>query len=83
MQLIDRKGEGFYVDCLPGCRNEIFNSHPLFMAGRLREIKGIEYFILSFTFETVEQCENIISMYRLNKGNMETFTRGHFYRGVL
>lgn len=83
LQLIDRKGEGFYVDCLPGCRNEIFNSHPLFMAGRLREIKGIEYFILSFTFETVEQCENIISMYRLNKGNMETFTRGHFYRGVL
>lgn len=83
LKLIDRKGEGFRVACLPECRNEIFNPHPLFMAGRLKEIKGIEYRILSFTFESSEQCEKMMEMYRADKGSLETFTRGHFYRGVL
>ncbi len=83
VRLIDRKNEGFMAACLPGCRNELFNPHPLFMAGKLQQIQGVEYQILSFTFESVGECNRILSMYRQNEGTLPSFTRGHFYRGVL
>ncbi len=83
IRLIDRKKEGFFTACLPGCRNEIFNPHPLFMAGKLQQIKGVEYYMLSFTLENEEECDRIFEMYRQNEGTLPSFTRGHFYRGVL
>ena len=84
--LKDRKGAyfPFYTDT-DTCTNVIYNSVPVYMGDRARELEKIRCAWLRFDFtdETPETMEYITDMFdkgaKLPEG---TFTRGHYYRGV-
>ena len=82
--LTDRTGAQFPVLCAYGCRNEIENAKPLFLADKpeFRAV-GLTYARLRFTTETPEECVAILRRYQ-NGGDWmpDDFTRGLFYRGV-
>ena len=87
MSLRDRRGGEFPVICHKGCIAELLNSKPLFMADRLSDLvsTGAERIKLIFTTETPHMCGHIIDMYTGAAGasmRENTFTRGHYYRGV-
>ena len=82
--LTDRTGARFPVTCAYGCRNEIQNSAPLFLADKEDYRRcGLTYARLRFTTETPEECAAIARRYR-GQGDWtpDHFTRGLFYRGV-
>ena len=90
--LKDRKGEKFPLLCTDDCALRVLNSKPIFMADKWNDIEstGVKFVNLVFTTESAEQCEKIIDVYlQASKGikveglKENTFTRGHFYRGVL
>ena len=82
--LTDRTGAQFPVLCEYGCRNEIQNAKPLFLADKpdYRHV-GLTYARLRFTTETPEECVAILRRYQ-GQGDWipDDFTRGLFYRGV-
>lgn len=82
--LTDRTGAQFPVLCQYGCRCEIENAKPLFLADKpeYRNI-GLTYARLRFTTETPEECIAILRRYQ-GQGDWtpDDFTRGLFYRGV-
>lgn len=89
--LKDRKNEVFPVLCGEGCIATLCNAKPLYMADKLRDVLelGPDSLRLIFTIETRQETKKIISAYqRAAAGGKEralpenTFTRGHFYRGV-
>lgn len=90
MSLKDRRGEEFPIICHKGCIAELLNSKPLYMADKLPDLikTGAERIKLIFTLETPQQCRKIASMYNealngsVTKLRENTFTRGHYYRGV-
>ena len=82
--LTDRTGAQFPVLCAYGCRSEIENAKPLFLADKpdYRTV-GLTYARLRFTTETPQECVAILRRYQ--DGGDQTpddFTRGLFYRGV-
>ena len=82
--LTDRTGTQFPVLCSYGCRNEIENAKPLFLADKpeYRNI-GLSYARLRFTTETPEECVKIFRRYQEFEDWLpDNFTRGLFYRGV-
>lgn len=90
--LCDRKKEEFPVVCSDGCRAVLLNSKPIFMADKIRDLTDLKInsIRLIFTVEKFSQCGKIIDVYKraVNGEKIEpmrdnTFTRGHFYRGVL
>ena len=92
-KLKDRKREEFPIVCSKGCIAKILNSKPIFMADKIADLKKLKInsIRLIFTVEKFAQCDKIIDMYKraLNgEKNVQsmtenTYTRGHFYRGVL
>lgn len=90
--LKDRKNEKFPVLCSDNCLARILNSKPVYMADKWNDIEnsGVGFVLLLFTTETEKETEEIINKYiRASKGvpsgkmAENTFTRGHFYRGIL
>ena len=90
--LRDRKGETFPLFCTDDCMMRILNSKPIYMADKWNDFKdcGIDFVCLVFTTETQEECSDIIKEYKDAKNGIKanqmrenTFTRGHFYRGIL
>lgn len=90
--LKDRKNEKFPIVCGYDCAAKILNSKPIFMADKTDDIKKLKInsIRLIFTVENSSECDKIINMYKcaLNgeKVNVRlednTYTRGHYYRGV-
>ncbi len=88
--LKDRRNEEFPLICHKGCIAELLNSKPLFMADKLNDLAstGASRIKLIFTTETPHQCGRIIDIYNnakngiISKMRENTFTRGHYYRGV-
>lgn len=89
--LRDRKGEKFPVICSHKCTAVLYNSKPIFMADKLSDLLNTEInsIKLLFTVEKFSECVKIIDKYKkaLNKQSIETpvmntFTRGHYYRGA-
>ncbi len=80
-ELIDRTGAAFPVICANGCC-EILNCRPLYLADRLSEIKGADYYLMYFTNETKAECARVISAYKNGEKPEGEFTRGLFFRGV-
>lgn len=88
--LKDRMNEEFPIICHKNCIAELLNSKPIFMADKLDDLAatGAEYVKLIFTTETPHQCGRVLDIYNdALKGNItkmrdNTFTRGHYYRGV-
>ena len=81
-QLVDRKKEHFTTNCAFGC-SEILNSVPLYMGDRMRELRGLDFYLLNFTDETPAECEKICRMYQTGGEFHGKFTRGLFYKTIL
>ncbi len=90
--LKDRKGNLFPLVCSDGCAITILNSKPVYMADKWRDIEdaGLDFVCLVFTDEDAGRCREILNLYiKASNGQKSssmpenTFTRGHFYRGVL
>jgi len=90
--LRDRKNEEFIMVCDGYCHSVILNSKNIYMADKLADIKrsGIDRIRLNFYDESFEEALKTIKEYKkaLNGEDIEkkpenSFTRGHFYRGVL
>ena len=82
--LTDRQGKKFALLPAFGCRNELLNSQPLYIADKMQECKqvGAKYAMLRFTTESKEKCAEICSLAQNNETIQSEFTRGLYYRGV-
>ena len=83
--LTDRKGKRFPVVHAYGCRNEIWNCSPIYLADKpeLWTANGLWAARLRFTTETPEQCATILEQYRTGMAVLpEEFTRGLYFRDV-
>jgi putative protease len=83
--LTDRKGAKFPVVHAYGCRNEIWNSTPIYLADKpnLWRRSGLWAARLRFTTETPGQCAAILEQYRTGRAVLpENFTRGLYFREV-
>lgn len=89
--LEDRKKEKFPLKCNEGCVLEVMNSKPIFMADKLEIVKKMKIcsIRLIFTVENFVECDRIIREYKValageyvNPPKDNTFTRGHYFRGV-
>jgi len=92
MNLTDRKGAIFPVknNCSL-CYNTIYNSIPLVLMDQKEEIDRLhpKYLRLSFTIEPVEKAMEITKKYIQKfvsncsiENDFDSFTRGHFKRGI-
>lgn len=75
----------FYTDKTT-CTNSIYNSLPVYMGDRKNELININanWYRFDFTDETAADIQNIVNAFkRGDKLKDGTFTRGHYYRGVL
>ncbi len=84
--IIDRKKARFPVRKAYGCRNEIFNSLPLWLADRKQELNrcGVWALRLNFTVESPEECAAVAAAYAGTDSvaTPEAFTRGLYFRDV-
>lgn len=82
--LTDRIGARFPVLCGHGCRPEIQNSRPLYLADKPEWKKcGLRWARLRLTTETAEEALDILQRYQgADFPAPAGFTRGLFYRGV-
>ena len=82
--LTDRTGAQFPVLCGYGCRPEIQNSRPLYLADKPEWTNcGLHWGRLRFTTETAEEALDILRRYQgQGAPTPQDFTRGLFYRGV-
>ena len=83
-RLKDRTGAEFPVLPVFGCRSEIENCVPLFLADKADYRRlGLRYARLRFTTESPAECAAILRRYT-GGGTWQPkqFTRGLFYRGV-
>lgn len=90
--LTDRKKEQFPILCAEDCVASLLNSKPLYLADKIEDLKKLKInaIRLFFSVENSAECDTIISAYQLAlqgadapyKMEENTFTRGHFYRGV-
>lgn len=80
----DRKGEHFPVESAWGCRNELFNAKPLWLADKTDwRTAGAAYARLAFLREGPGECARVFRAYREGAGEPpRAFTRGLYYRGV-
>jgi putative protease len=83
--IVDRKKARFPVLRAYGCRNEIFNSLPLWLADRTQELERVGAWALrlNFTLEEPETCAAVLKAYRGDGSYApESYTRGLYYRDV-
>ena len=91
-KLRDRKNQEFPILCSPSCIARLINSKPIFTADKITDILsiGADAMRLIFTVESAEETAKIIKLYKnaMNGENVcnpfseNSFTRGHYYRGV-
>ena len=91
-RLRDRMKEEFPVVCSDDCRAVLLNSKPIFMADKLDQLKNLKInrIRMIFTVENFLQCGKIIDVYKRAlageavppPADGNSFTRGHFFRGV-
>ncbi len=80
-RLVDRKNIEFPVKCSHGY-STVYNSRPLYLADKMKEIKNIDHLILYFSFENKGECQRIIRAYQEGSKALGEFTRGLSFRGV-
>ena len=83
--LTDRRGAPFPVARAYGCRNEILNSRPLYLADKGADCRqaGVWAQRLVFTLESPEECVRVAQRYLgHNTWEPEEYTRGLYYREV-
>ena len=90
-KLKDRKNQEFGIMCQENCNAVLLNSKPIYMADKLNDLldTGVNRIRLMFTTESYAECDRIIKEYKkafagekVHAPAENTFTRGHYYRGV-
>ncbi len=90
--LKDRKNEKFALACDDECHALLLNSKEIYMADNLDDVikTGISRLKLMFYQEDADKTKKIIKEYKEALAGKKpippkenTFTRGHFYRGIL
>lgn len=79
--LTDRKGISFPVVCNNG-GSELLNSRPLWLADRLPLLSELDFLLLSFTTENLEEILTVLAAYRTGGSPLGEFTRGRYDKGV-
>lgn len=79
--ITDRLDISFPVRCSFGY-SEIYNSRPIYMADRLREIPPADILFFNFTVETKAEAEKVLNAYKKEEKPEGEYTRGLLYRGV-
>ncbi len=85
--MYDRRRAPFLVGCggrKDGGRSagaQVYNHLSLYLADRLRECRGLDFLLLSFTDESPAQAAKVLEEYRQG-GRRESITRGLYYRRV-
>ena len=84
--LTDRTGQAFPLLPAYGCRNELFNSQPVWLADRPGEYQrlGVQYGRVMFTTESSARCAEVWLAHLRGIGLTfdKGFTRGLYNRGV-
>ena len=80
--LTDRLGKQFPVRCR-GDYSELFNSAPVYLADRLKEISCVDFLLLSFTDESPQQVLDVLKAYSEELPPIGEFTRGLAFRPSL
>ncbi|MEE0265828.1 MAG: DUF3656 domain-containing protein [Acutalibacteraceae bacterium] len=80
--ITDRKEISFPYKCSGGC-TQLYNSVPLYMGDRLREITSTDFNIMLFTTETTEEKLYALSCVKAKSKIEGGHTRGLYYKGVL
>lgn len=80
--ITDRTGTKFPIRCRFGY-SELLNSVPIWLADRQQELDGIDFQVLYFTNECVEDVEKIIHAYKNGNPCSNRFTRGLYYKGTI
>lgn len=83
--LTDRRNARFPVIHAYGCRNEILNSAPIYLADKPEfwQRCGLWAARLSFTTERPEECAAVLRQYRTGEAELPgAFTRGLYFRDV-
>lgn len=87
----DRRKEKFPFKCNEGCVLEIMNAKPIYLADKPEFVNNLKIHAirLIFTVENFEECGKIIREYKSALKGIQakapkenTFTRGHYFRGV-
>ncbi len=83
--LTDRLGKKFPVMCTGsgGTRYaEVFNSVPLWLGDKLRELTALDFGIFRFTVENSVECGDVLNAFFRQETPGFDYTRGLFSRGV-
>lgn len=64
--LTDRKGEKFFVISDSDCVNYVFNSVPIWMGDRMKELSGCKSLLYCFTDESADDIIRIMQEYANN-----------------
>ena len=83
--LTDRKGEKFPVVRAWGCRNEILNGKPVYLADKAGDYRRLGLWAqrLMFTLESPRECAAIARRYAgAGDWTPSAYTRGLYYRDV-
>ena len=80
--ITDRKNIDFLYRCNGGC-TQIFNSVPLYMGDRKKELSCVDFYTLFFTDENHRQKTDILHCVRHGKKIDGHYTRGLYDKGVL
>ena len=79
----DRMGTRFKITCKDGGYCQLYNSVPLWLGDKKKELSGYDFVTFRFTEETACQAEEILKSYIMGKGDVvNNFTRGAFLKGV-
>ncbi len=78
----DRKGVDFPLLCEGRQYSRLYNSVPVYMGDRLDQLRGLDYYTLSFTVEPPALCDRILAAFQAGSPPDFPYTRGLFYRGV-
>lgn len=81
--LRDRLGELFPVVTDPFCRMHILNAKTLSMIEHRADFEGVARLRVDCRYLTVDETAQIVHAYKFGGTEIENFTRGHYFRGVM
>ena len=81
--LRDRKNELFPVVTDQFCRMHILNAKTLSMIENRADFNGIARIRIDCRYLSVHETAKIVRAYKFGGAEIENFTRGHYFRGVM
>lgn len=81
-KITDRKNIDFNIYCEDSV-TKMFNNRPVFVGDKPNLYKNLDFIFLSFTDETKDEVENVLSIFESNGEYDKPYTRGLYFKGVL